>query len=149
MISFSAIAILVPLIALADPTIALRDVDKDGCGTLSLANQTLLDGGPRGFCVHQALTLVLDGEATIALLVSRRDAKGGSSFKRVFLYRLHGRHLLPRFLSSGLPGLKIESLSVDENGERLKLRGRKDDDAAVALSCWFEQFPLVCEEVDP
>jgi hypothetical protein len=59
----------------------------------------------------------------------------------VFLYRVEGRRLVPRFLGSDLATLDIERLVAVAEFWGLEAR---DGARAVPPACRFDGFPLVC-----
>jgi hypothetical protein len=99
------------------------------------------EGGPRGLCVRQAFTANLeeDGVTNVVLVVEAPHRFDSQIRKRLFIYRLDGRKLVPRFLGSRLGALELESARAERGGLEVRASGRR-------FQCHFEQFPLVCEE---
>jgi len=126
------------IISLAVPEASLRVAGRDAAGCIrSLElDGTPVDGAAPGLCVRHALLATLDAEQQVVLLVEVEERL------RVFVYRVSGRHLVPRFLGSGFTSLRIRHASAHGDGLRIVAQDARGMD--VALQCRFRGFPLVC-----
>ena len=101
-----------------------------------------LRGGPGKFCIEQVLEVRLAEGAFVVLRVRAPHRFEARVRSRVFVYRVEGDRLVPRFLGSGFAERAVVRLvaltgalgveTVAETGER------------VNWSCTFDGFPLVC-----
>ncbi len=131
------------LFGTASPELSLVELDARGCGRPALVaggRAEPLLGGPSELCIRQLEGLALEGgEPGAALLVTRPGTNAG-----LFVYRLQGRRLVPRFLGSGFASLELVRLLPTEGGG-LRLEARAEDGALTMLGCGFVGFPLHCE----
>lgn len=131
---------LLPLL-LSTPWLGPPDVG--GCRWPSVDGQRAL-GGPVGLCVRDAVELSLEpGQRQLALLVDAPHRFDPRVRPRVFIYRVEGRRLVPRFLGSGFSSAEVVAIAAD--GPRLRLQ--LSDSRTVW--CHFDGFPLVCSEEPP
>lgn len=127
--------------------VSMGQADAAGCAHEVVLEGKTLNGGPREFCIRQALPVRLDDEALVAVRVDAPHRFEARVRSRVFLYRVLDGRLAPRFLGSGFTSRDVTRLvaldgalgleTVSRTGERAKLR------------CVFEGFPLVCSELPP
>lgn len=129
------------------PVLSLGAPDASGCARTVLLEGRTLTGGPREFCIEQVLEVCLEGGDFVVLRVAaphRFDARVRS---RVFVYRLEGSRLVPRFLGSGFASREVTKLFPLTHAlglETLTATGERE-----TLSCAFDGFPLVCSELKP
>jgi hypothetical protein len=96
-------------------------------------------GGPR-HCVKKHFEAELEpGRKNVVALVEAPNRFDQKTRLRLFIYRLEGRRLLPRFLGSAFPGADL----LDARGALRVVTTRGEFD------CHFDGFPLVCEEAQP
>ncbi len=118
--------------------------DANGCSRTVVLGGRTLEGGPREFCIEQVLQVSLtDGDFLVLRVAAphRFDARVRS---RVFVYRLDGARLVPRFLGSGFASREVVRLFALDHA--LGLETLTTDGARELLSCTFDGFPLVCSE---
>lgn len=131
----------------AAPVVSLGAFDGDGCAQGVLVAGVRLSGGPKVFCIREAVAVHLEGTSLLALRVDaphRFDARVRS---RVFVYRVVSGRLVPRFLGSGFTSREVTRIFPLEGAlgvDTLSLSG-----AQASLRCVFDGFPLVCSEVQP
>lgn len=125
------------------------------CGRVLLHTRTgvrPLQGAAPGLCVREAhLARLEEGATNVVLKVARPDGRGGPLRDRVFVYRLEGDRLRPRFLGSGPRHQRLVSLQVARGLPTDSLVVRLEDALGrpVRLRCRLEEFPLVCTEERP
>jgi hypothetical protein len=131
----------------------LRDCESGCCRVLlhrsgeRLAYRRL--AMPKALCVRSGFTAHLeDGRSQNVVLEVLAPATGQRS---LFVYRLEGGHLRPRFLASGLPGWTMLSAgpwttrsSPDQRLEELWVEARDSEGETRLLRCGFEGFLLTC-----
>jgi hypothetical protein len=108
-----------------------------------------LQGAAPGLCVREALLARLEKDAThVVLKVAREDERGGKLRDRLFVYRLEGHRLWPRFLGSGPKERQLASVQVVRGSATDSLSVRLEDAQGreQRLRCRLEAFPLVCIE---
>jgi len=86
--------------------------------------------------VREVAAATLEGERHLALRVR---LPADPTRDGLFVYRVEGARLVPRFLGSGFPARRLTGVT----SEGASLRVRTD---AGALRCVLQDFPLVCEE---
>ncbi|GMU62156.1 MAG: hypothetical protein AMXMBFR34_39190 [Myxococcaceae bacterium] len=118
-------------------------VDARGCGEVVVAGQAVQGAAP-GLCVVQALWAPLEG-GVVALLVRAPHRFEEEERLRVFIYRLEGRRLVPRFLGSGFASREVRRLVALDDALGVEVSG---DGGVSVLRCSFDGFPLVCRD-DP
>ncbi len=93
---------------------------------------------PARLCVRAAVLASLEapGERHLALLV---DLPADPARRGLFVYRVRGRALVPRFLGTGFPERALTGLATD--GDALLVQTDRGP-----LRCRLQNFPLVCEE---
>lgn len=129
------------------PVLSLGAPDAGGCARTVVLGTRTLAGGPREFCIEQLLQVSLAEGDFLVLRVAaphRFDARVRS---RVFVYRVEGLRLVPRFLGSGFASrevLRLFALDQALGLETLTHTGERE-----TLSCAFVGFPLVCSELNP
>jgi hypothetical protein len=128
------------VLAAVPPEVAVVRADAQGCGEVRV-NQRAVTGAAPGLCVVQATWTALEG-GLVALLVRAPHRFEAAVRNRVFLYRLEGRRLVPRFLGSGFRDLEVVRLGEGEDRLVLEVEGA---DGPATLQCRLEGFPLVCE----
>lgn len=135
---------LLALVLAAAPVVSLSQPDAGGCGTILVDGAAAL-GGPVGLCVRQVTWTELSGGLVAALVKAphRYDARVRN---RVFLYRLEGRRLVPRFLGAGFTELEVIRLVPRGDALALEVHGPGDDSRTHTLTCRLVRFPLVCSE---
>lgn len=133
--------LLVLLAVLAAPRVTLDAIDARGCGAVSVNGQRVAGAAP-GLCVKQALWTPLEG-GLVALLVAAPHRFEPRVRHRVFLYRLDGARLVPRFLGSGFRELEVEKLVPLDDALGLSVTGAQ---GTATLRCRFTGFPLTCQE---
>jgi hypothetical protein len=128
------------------PRVGLSARDGRGCGAPVLDGLALRGGAP-GLCVRDAFAVRL--EDAPAANVVLRVAKDGRD--RIFVYRLDGHRLVPRFLGSGPDDLRLVEVLRRPGTplDRLEVVARRGGGQKLHLLCRFEEFPLVCDEVSP
>lgn len=97
-----------------------------------------LPGGlraPPGLCVEVAVPGPGAGHVSLLVALPADPARRG-----LFVYRVQGRNLVPRFLGSGFPGRALTGLAAD--GDALRVETDRGP-----LGCVLQDFPLVCEEL--
>jgi hypothetical protein len=129
------------LFAAAIPPVSLGNPDARGCGVIQLGTAPA-EAGPVGLCVKQVLWTPLEG-GLVAALVEAPHRFEPRPRNRVFLYRLEGRRLVPRFLGSGFDEVQVERLLARDDSLGLAVRGERGE---RTLACRFSGFPLVCSE---
>lgn len=140
------LALLAAVLA-TTPVLSLGAPDASGCARTVLLGARTLAGGPRELCIEQLLELSLaDGDFIVLRVAAphRFDARVRS---RVFVYRLEGFRLVPRFLGSGFASREVTRLFPLHHAlglETLTITGERE-----TLSCAFDGFPLVCSELKP
>lgn len=136
------------VLAAPSPGVQVRDRDARGCGRATLGAQGL-SGGPRDGCLVDAFAARLEGASTlnVVLVVDRPGRFDARVRRRLFVYRLDGARLVPRFLGSGPSSLRLLSARPVRQGalDRLVVSVQAEGAAPEALHCRFEGFPLVCE----
>ncbi|MEW5743596.1 MAG: hypothetical protein AB1938_32085 [Myxococcota bacterium] len=134
---------MTPLLLLtlaASPDVRLENVDSRGCGDVIVDGRRVQGAAP-GLCVVQAVWTPLE-EGLLALLVRAPHRFDSTERLRVFVYRLVGRRLSPRFLGSGFTGSDVTRLVTLADALGVEVVS----DAGVAvLRCVFDGFPLVCQ----
>jgi len=125
------------------PRIDVSHRDAFGCGAPAL-DGVPLEGSAPGLCVRDAFTLRLEAPALTNVVL--RVVKDGRD--RVFIYRLEGHRLVPRFLGSGPGSLSLVELRRGPGTplDRLEIVALRES-TEIRLSCRFEEFPLVCDEL--
>ena len=128
------------------PRLSLSSRDPNGCGVPILDGIPLLGGAP-GLCVREAFALRLE-EPSLTNVLLRVEKEGRD---RIFIYRLDGRRLRPRFLGSGPDDLTLAEVRRRPGTplDSLEVVARRGGQEVVRFICRFEEFPLVCEEVPP
>lgn len=129
------------LVVLAAPSVALGPVDARGCGPV-LVDKKRVAGAAPGLCVKQALWTPLEG-GLVALLVEAPHRFDPRVRLRVFVYRLAGASLAPRFLGSGFASREVERLVPLDDALGVVVR---DGERSLTLRCRFDGFPLSCQE---
>ncbi len=143
------------------PAVLLTAGDAHGCGRVArMGNQglVLLRGAAPGLCVRAAFAARLEPGArpdavNVVLLVAAPHRFDPDVRTRLFVYRLRGRRLVPRFLGSGFRAralLGAERLPAADapSGHRLdSLRVTTVTPAGQheSLRCAFVRFPLSCQ----
>lgn len=143
------------------PAILLTAGDAQGCGQVArLGNKglVLLRGAAPGLCVRAAFAARLEPgvrphAVNVVLLVAAPHRFDPDVRTRLFVYRLRGRRLVPRFLGSGFRArtlLGAERLPAADptSGERLdglRVTTATPTGQYESLRCTFERFPLSCE----
>lgn len=89
---------------------------------------------PAGLCVHAAVPGPGEGHLSLLVTLPADPARLG-----LFVYRVQGRRLVPRFLGSGFPERALTGLAAE--GDALRVFTDRG-----ALRCRLQDFPLVCEE---
>jgi hypothetical protein len=104
-----------------------------------------LSGGPRDGCLVDAFPARLEDEATwnVVLIIGRPGRFDARVRRRLFVYRLEGRRLVPRFLGSGPSSFDLVSAAPANRG--LVVSVRAEGGAPGTMRCEFRGFPLVCE----
>jgi hypothetical protein len=117
------------------------------CGT-PILGQVPLAGAAPGLCVHEAFSARLEDPSTtdVVVQVTRPARPGAPAQEQLFIYRLSGEQLVPRFLGSGSPAVELVAVRrlpgiVRDQLEVLTRRG----DAIERRVCRLEHFPLVCD----
>jgi hypothetical protein len=132
------VALLV--LAAVPPEVDVVRPDARGCGEVRVNGRAVAGAAP-GLCVTQAAWTGLEG-GLVVLVVRAPHRFEAAVRNRVFVYRLEGRRLVPRFLGSGFRG--VEVIRVVPGGDRLRLEVAREDGPTV-MQCQFDGFPLVCE----
>ena len=142
---------LLTLAVLAAPSrldVTVLDRDERGCGKPALGGMRLA-GGPRDGCLVDAFAARLEDPSTlnVVLVIDRPGRFDSRVRRRLFVYRLEGARLVPRFLGSGPSELALVGARRVEAGppEWLEVSVQAGGDSPRALRCRFEGFPLVCE----
>ena len=135
------------IIIAASPIVSLGGSDARGCANQVLLDGKRLEGGPAPLCIREAVSVVLDDQALVALRVEAPHRFETRVRSRVFLYRVVGRRLVPRFLGSGFSSREVTGLFVLEGA--LGLRTIEESGAKESLHCVFDGFPLVCTRTSP
>jgi hypothetical protein len=121
------------------------DLQPNGCARGVLLDGERLSGGPEPFCIREAVRVVLEDEALIAVRVDAPHRFEARVRSRVFLYRVRDGRLVPRFLGSGFSSREVTRLFVLEGA--LGLDTLTSSGSREALRCVFDGFPLVCMEL--
>jgi hypothetical protein len=129
------------LAALPAPVVTLEARGVDGCGVVKV-NGARVTGAAPGLCVKQAVWTSLEG-GLVALLVEAPHRFDARPRHRVFLYRLVGRRLEPRFLGSGFRTRSVDRLVPLEGALGVEV---SSDAGYETMRCRFLEFPLVCEK---
>jgi hypothetical protein len=118
-------------------------VDPSGCGRAVRDGVALRGAEP--FCVERWFTARLEDPGVVhaVLLVRPRDPGTEGEWPRVFVYRLDGTWLAPRFLSSGFPTLRVRDAGPAPGG-RLRVVVDGGQERGRVLTCGFVGFPLAC-----
>jgi hypothetical protein len=114
----------------------------DGCAHEVVLEGKRLLGGPVQHCIRQVLETTLDGERLVAVRVEAPHRFEARVRTRVFLYRVQGERLEPRFLGSGFSSREVTGLfplSGALGVETISSEGRPE-----RLRYVFDGFPLVC-----
>lgn len=127
-------------LAVVPPDVAVVQADAQGCGVV-LVNRRSVTGAAPGLCVTQAVWTRLEG-GLVALLVRAPHRFDARVRPRVFVYRLEGARLVPRFLGSGFRDLEVTRLRAEDDRLVLEVVGAQ---GPRALRCHFAGFPLLCE----
>lgn len=127
------------------PVVSLEQVDDGGCGRPAIGS-TQLDGAAPGLCVRAAFAARLESPDVVNVVLHVDTRDGAPRPQRIFIYRLHGARLRPRFLGGGSRRLALRSVAREAGAELDSLRVEVADDGGVTrvLRCALEQFPLVC-----
>lgn len=111
------------LAVLPAPVVTLEARGAEGCGIVRV-NGARVSGAAPGLCVKQAVWTSLEG-GLVALLVEAPHRFDARRRHRVFVYRLVGQRLEPRFLGSGFSTRTVDrlipldgALGVEVSGER-------------------------------
>ena len=136
------------------PALSLQAPSALGCGTPSLLRAgawLALEGGPSGLCATALFAAHLeDGAADVVVLVQAAHRFDAEIRTRLFIYRLEGARLVPRFLGSGFSAVdvvgaeRIAGAPLDSLRVWTAARGAPGS-ARVALRCGLVHFPLQCE----
>jgi hypothetical protein len=105
----------------------------------------LLIGAPADFCIRDALAARLE-ESADTHVVLQVEGLGSDPAERLFIYRLDGDQLVPRYLASGPAHLRlvgVERLAGVEQ-DSLLVHAVTVSGRPVSLSCSFVGFPLLC-----
>lgn len=143
------------------PAVLLTASDARGCGRVARMGSkglVLLRGAAPGLCVRAAFAARLEPDArpdavNVVLLVAAPHRFDPDVRTRLFVYRLQGRQLVPRFLGSGFRAralLGAERLAAadptsGEGRDRLRVTTATPTGQRESLRCAFERFPLACE----
>jgi hypothetical protein len=145
---FAILVFAAPVVTPLPRLVLVRETGV-ACGTPALeeagGRTRALGGGPPGFCVRDAFLARLDdGASTHAVL--RVSGSVADAAERVFIYRLDGDELVPRYLASGPSHLRLVDVEPVNGVERDALRIRTVDASgnATTLLCGFVGFPLLC-----
>ncbi len=128
----------------AAPVVSLRSPDARGCAAQVLLDGKRLTGGPAPFCIREAVSVFLEDETLVALLVEAPHRFETRVRSRVFLYRVVSGRLVPRFLGSGFTSREVTRLFALDGA--LGLETIEQSGAKESLRCVFDGFPLVCAE---
>ena len=131
------------------PRLVVLPGPEGACGVPAVEDvagaRRLLVGGPPGFCVHAAFAARLEDAATVHV-VMRVSGTEANAAERIFIYRLDGDRLVPRYLASGPDHLRLVAVEpVTRDGpDALRIRATDAGGAATTLLCGFVGFPLLC-----
>lgn len=118
--------------------VELVDVDARGCGRPALRDGRRLEAAA-GLCVKRVLSAHLEDPRELdVILIVTKDGRD-----RLFVYRLEGGALVPRFLGSGPRDLTLRDVRVHQD-EALEVELADREGATRTVRCRFEAFPLVC-----
>lgn len=143
------------------PTVRLTASDARGCGQVTRAGSQgryRLRGAAPGLCVQAAFAARLEPggrreHVNVVLLVAAPHRFDPVVRTRLFVYRLHGRQLQPRFLGSGFYDRTLLSaervpVAASAPGEPLDALRVVTTTPAGGRELWrcaFRRFPLSCE----
>ena len=116
--------------------------EEGDCPRHVLLDGRVLRGGPEHFCIEQVLPLELAEGAFLALRVAAPHRFEARVRSRVFVYRVEGERLVPRFLGSGFSAREVTGLVALENA--LGVQTLTSAGVHETLSCTFDGFPLAC-----
>ena len=136
------------------PTVVLeRPAATDGCGLAVLVDaagaRRPLTGVAPGLCVRAGLLARLEGDDLhLVVEVSPTAVDPG---RRLFVYRLVGERVEPRYLASGSATLRLDRVErlpgAEQDALLLHLRG--PNGSRPTWRCAFAGFPLLCEQWPP
>ena len=131
----------------AAPVVSLGAPDSSGCASALKVDGHALSGGPAPFCIREAVGLILEDVPLVVVRVDAPHRFEPGVRSRVFVYRVEGGRLVPRFLGSGFSSREVKRLLVLDGA--LGLETVATSGARETLRCVFDGFPLVCSEMTP
>ena len=129
----------------ATPVVSLVAPDVNGCARAVALDGKPLAGGPTPFCIREAIAVHLDDTPLVVLRVDAPHRFEAGVRSRVFVYRVSGGRLVPRFLGSGFSSREVSRVFALEGALGLDTVTRTG--AEEKLRCIFQGFPLVCSEL--
>ena len=117
-------------------------LEQGPCARHVLLDGRTLRGGPGRFCIEQVLPVEFAEGAFVALRVAAPHRFEARVRSRVFVYRVEGERLVPRFLGSGFSAREVTGLVALENA--LGVQTLTSAGVHETLSCTFDGFPLIC-----
>ena len=114
----------------------------DQCAHEVVLEGVRFSGGPMQHCIREVTRVRLEDEDFLAVHVDAPHRFEPRVRSRVFIYRVNGHHLEPRFLGSGFKSREVTRLFPLDGAlgvETTSLEGKTE-----RLRCVFDGFPLVC-----